>query len=249
MKPLNVLEPLTQPFFYHDFKSALDRLEKDLVNGPCYALLIGESGTGKTTLLRTLLTRLDGRKYQIIYLCHGRPSPSALARVLAHKFHFPLRYTRAETSLLLQSLRDLPAKPFLWIDEAQMMPDDTLHEIRLLSEADLQGLPLFSVLLCGLPPLKDKLRNPDLFALWRRIHPKLYLTGILHQEIDAYLQHRFGKENASRLENESLLHIFEHARGIPALVDLIVSECIKSVASGPISKKTLCDLIDELELS
>ena len=34
MKPLNVLEPLTNPFFYHDFKSALDRLENDLVNGP-----------------------------------------------------------------------------------------------------------------------------------------------------------------------------------------------------------------------
>ena len=58
MKPLNLLEPLTTPFFYHDFKSALDRLENDLVNGPCYALLIGESDTGKTTLLRTLLTRL-----------------------------------------------------------------------------------------------------------------------------------------------------------------------------------------------
>jgi len=38
MKPLNVLEPLTDPFFYHDFKSALNRLENDLVNGPCYAL-------------------------------------------------------------------------------------------------------------------------------------------------------------------------------------------------------------------
>jgi general secretion pathway protein A len=249
MKPLNVLEPLTQPFFYHDFKSALDRLENNLVNGPCYALLIGESGTGKTTLLRTLLTRLDPRKYNIIYLCHGRPSPSALARVLAHKFHFPLRYTRAETSLLLQSLRNLPTKPFLWIDEAQMMPDDTLHEIRLLSEADLEGPPLFSVLLCGLPPLKDKLRNPELFALWRRINPKLYLTGILHQEIGAYLQHRFGKQTPSRLDNESLLHIFEQARGIPALVDLIVSECIKSAPSGPISKKTVCDIIDELELS
>ncbi|MBW1897387.1 MAG: AAA family ATPase [Deltaproteobacteria bacterium] len=250
MKPLNVLEPLTDPFFYHDFKSALDRLENDLVNGPCYALLIGESGTGKTTLLRTLMTRLDPRKYNIIYLCHGRPSPSALARVMAHKFHFPLRYTRAETSqLLLQSLQNLPTKPFLWIDEAQMMPDDTLHEIRLLSEADLAGPPLFSVLLSGLPPLKDKLLNPDLFALWRRINPKLYLTGILHEEIDAYIHHRFGEQNASRLDSESRLHIFEHSRAIPALMDLIINECVKSVPSGAISKKTVCDIIDELELS
>ncbi len=130
-----------------------------------------------------------------------------------------------------------------------MMPDDTLHEIRLLSEADLEGPPLFSVLLCGLPPLKEKLLNPDLFALWRRINPKLYLTGILHEELDAYLQHRFGKPNASRLDPESRLHIFEQARGIPALVDLIVSECLKSVKSGAIPKKTVCEIIDELEIS
>jgi len=250
MTRLNVLQPQTKPFLYHDFAQALDRLEGYLKQSPCYALLVGESGTGKTTLLRTLLSRLDQHKYTIIYLCHGRPSPSALARVLAHNFHFPLRYTRAETSqMLMQSLRNLPTKPFLWIDEAQMMPDDTLHEIRLLSEADLSGPPLFSVVLSGLPPLKDKLLNPDLFPLWRRINPKLYLTGILHEELDAYIEHRFGKKNASRFDNEAKLQIFEQARSIPGVMDLIINECIKSVKSGPISKKIACEIIDELEIS
>jgi general secretion pathway protein A len=247
---MNILSPQTQPFPYHDFAAALTRLENDFKQGPCYALLVGESGTGKTTLLRTLLTRLDQRTYNIIYLCHGRPSPSALSRVMAHKFHFPLRYTRAETSqLLMQSLRNLPIKPFLWIDEAQMMPDETLHEIRLLSEADLQEPPLFSVLLCGLPPLKEKLLNPDLFPLWRRINPKIYLTGLLFEEMEAYLQHRFGKKEVTRFEEGSLLHVFENARGIPAVVDLIVGECLKSAPSGLIARKTVAETIDDLEIS
>jgi len=69
-----------------------------------------------------------------------------------------MRQTRAETSrLLVQTLRNLPTRLLFWIDEAQSMRDDTLHELRLLSEADLEGPPLFSVLLSALPDLKDRL--------------------------------------------------------------------------------------------
>ena len=250
MKKNNVLEPQNKPFLFHDFKEALDRLESSLKKGPSYALLLGESGTGKTTLLRTLSSRLDPRKYQIIYLCHGRPSPSALARVLAHTFHLPLRYTRAETSRLLrQTLQNLPTRLLFWIDEAQMMPDDTLHEIRLLAEADLDGPPLFSVILSGLPQLKEKLLNPALFPLWRRINPKVHINGLLQQELSAYVEHRFKEKISSRLTDEILLMLFEHSRGIPAVLDLFISECLKTVKPGPIPRQTVSEIIENLEIS
>ena len=250
MKAPNPLDPQGNPFSFQDFKDGLKRLESALKQGPCYALLLGESGTGKTTLLRTLYSNLDPQKYHIIYLCHGRPSPSALANVLAHTFHLPVRYTRAETSRMLhQTLRNLPTKLLLWIDEAQMMPDDTLHEIRLLSEADLMGPPLFSVILSGLPTLKDKLLNPTLFPLWRRIHPKIYLNGLLRQELTAYVEHRFGKKTTTRFTEEILLMLFEHSRGIPAVLDLFISECLKPVKAGPIPRQTVSEIIETLEIS
>ena len=157
--------------------------------------------------------------------------------------------TRAETSqLLVQTLRNIPTKLLFWIDEAQMMSDDTMHEIRLLAEADLLGPPLFSVLLTGLPLLKDKLRNPNLFALWRRIHPKLHLRGLRQNELTDYISHRFDSDTAARFEEQAQLVLFEHSRAIPALLDLIVGECIRLVPQGVIHAESVSEIIEQLDI-
>ena len=80
-------QPEKEPFLYRDFDKALKNLKKAFTQGSIYALLCGESGTGKTTLMRTLAGRLDRRRFNVLYLCHGRPSPSALAR--GAEFIFP----------------------------------------------------------------------------------------------------------------------------------------------------------------
>jgi type II secretory pathway predicted ATPase ExeA len=211
-------------------------------------LLLGDSGSGKTTLLRALAAKLDRRRFQVLYLCHGRPSPSGLARVLAETLHLPLRRTRAETSrLLVQTLRNLPTRLLFWIDEAQLIGDDTLHEIRLLAEADLDGPPLFSVLLSALPDLKDRLLAPHLFPLWRRIRPKVTLTGLRREELAPFLAHSLGKDASTRFEEPALSALFEQARGLPALLLAASEECLRLYPKGPLSAPQIADVLDRLE--
>ncbi|MEK7992911.1 MAG: AAA family ATPase [Planctomycetota bacterium] len=237
-----------EPFLYQDFQQALTSLKSALTNMPTYALLLGDSGSGKTTLLRTLAAKLDRRRFQVLYLCHGRPSPSGLARVLAEALHLPLRRTRAETSrLLVQTLRNLPTRLLFWIDEAQLIGDDTLHEIRLLAEADLDGPPLFSVLLSALPELKDRLLAPHLFPLWRRIRPKVSLTGLRREELALFLAHSLGKEIPARFEDAALSALFEQARGLPALVTTFSEECIKTCPKGVITPPQVADVMEHIE--
>ena len=239
---------ITQPFMYEDFQQALGSLKTALVRAPAYALLLGDSGSGKTTLLRTLAAKLDKRRFHILYLCHGRPSPSGLARVLAEALHLPLRRTRAETSrLLVQTLRNLPTRLLFWIDEAQLIHDDTLHEIRLLAEADLDGPPLFSVVLSALPELKDRLLAPHLFPLWRRIRPKVTLTGLRRGELGGFLDHSLHKTTSSRFEPQALDAIFEQGRGIPALLAAFTEECIKTYPKGAITAEQVADILDRIE--
>ena len=240
--------PIADPFLYEDFQQALTTLKTALVRAPAYALLLGDSGSGKTTLLRALAAKLDRRRFQVLYLCHGRPSPSGLARVLAETLHLPLRRTRAETSrLLVQTLRNLPTRLLFWIDEAQLIGDDTLHEIRLLAEADPDGPPLFSVLLSALPDLKDRLLAPHLFPLWRRIRPKVVLTGLRREELGPFLAHSLGKDIPARFEEPALAALFEQARGLPALALAFTEECLRTYPKGPLSAPQIADVLDRLE--
>jgi len=239
-----------QPFMYEDFQEALDTLTEALVQGPAYALLLGESGSGKTTLLRTLAAGLDRRRFHVLYLCHGQPSPSGLARVLAEALHLPLRRTRAETSrLLVQTLRNLPTRLLFFIDEAQLIRDDTLHEIRLLAEADLEGPPLFSVVLSALPELKDQLLAPQLFPLWRRIRPKLTITGLRRGEMEGFLDHSIGKDTAGHFESQGLDALFEQGRGTPALLADYARNCLKVHPQGTISAEQVAAVLDRIEAS
>jgi len=239
---------MPEPFPYQDFQQALSTLKTALVRSPAYVLLLGDSGSGKTTLLRALAAKLDRRRFQVLYLCHGRPSPSGLARVLAEALHLPLRRTRAETSrLLVQTLRNLPTRLLFWIDEAQLIGEDTLHEIRLLAEADLDGPPLFSVLFSALFDLKDRLLAPQLFPLWRRIRPKVTLTGLRREELVPFLAHTLGKEIPARFEEPALAALFEQARGLPALLVASAEECLKAYPKGALTAPQVAEVLDRSE--
>jgi MSHA biogenesis protein MshM len=239
-----------EPFVYEDFQQALTALNKALIPGPAYALVLGDSGSGKTTLLRTLAAGVDRRRFHVLYLCHAQPSPCALTRVLAEALHLPLHRSRAETArLLAHTLRGLPTRLLLWIDEAQLVPEDTLHEIRLLAEADLDGPPLFSVLLSALPELKERLLAPQLFPLWRRIQPKLTLTGLRRAELEPFVHHAIGSHTAKRFDSHALDALFEHARGIPALIIDGLRESMKTYPQGMIGGPRIAEMLDQIDVS
>jgi type II secretory pathway predicted ATPase ExeA len=147
----------------------------------------------------------------------------------------------------VQTLRNLPTRLLFWIDEAQLIRDETLHELRLLAEADLEGPPLFSVILSALPELKERLLAPQLFPLWRRIAPRVTLTGLMREELAPFLSQSLSPEPVSRFTEEGLSALFEQSRGIPALICTLAQNCIKALPKGEINAAGVAQGLDDLE--
>jgi len=207
------------PFPFADFERALTNLRTALTeDDEVYMLLTGDTGTGKTALMRQLQGTLDRCRFRVVYFAHARKlSSSGLIRALAHTVRIHPRRSHPETvQALVRHLVDEPEQVLLWFDEAHELSPETLDEARTFAEADLAGARPVRLLLTGLPPLREHLQASS--ALWRRIGVREELTGLTIDEVPAFLEHHHGHQLARRLCPDGLHALFQRGRGVPGLM-------------------------------
>ena len=235
---------------YRDFQEALKRLKAAMTDRQGYALLLGESGTGKTTLLRALAAALDRRNFQVLYLSSGRLSRRGLLSVLIDVFRLPWNLSDPQAHRhIVEKLHEIPTRLVFLLDEAQLMRDDPLAEIRLLAEADIEGAPLFSVVLSAQPQFKERLATPSFSAFWRRISPRVTLTGLVRDEVAPFLTHAMGKDVAARFSPDALSALFKQARGLPAQLLTFVAVCLRGRSQGVITAEMVIAALDDPDVA
>lgn len=221
-------QPSAAPFPYRDYVAARQSLQDALGRGPAYVELTGLSGTGKSSLLRELVDGMDPHHLQPVYLSSSGTSLTNVARFLARFVRVPPKRTHLETvQSLLEVLTTQPAKLAVIVDEADRVEPQALHELRVLAECHRPGEQLFSVVLSGLPALREALGSQTLFPLKRRITTRAALLGLTRDELLAFLRHRFGAD-ADRVPEGSHDALFERTRGIPAVIDQVVRHALRA---------------------
>lgn len=232
------------PFPFADFVRARDSLVHALVElGEPYGMLTGDTGTGKTALLRELRGQLDRTRHRVLYFSEARKlGPAGLVKVVGEAL-------RVRTSMchsvsldrLLRALSDDVQTIQLWLDEAQDLPTETLAEVRAVVESDLDGARRVQVLFVGLPRLRTELQSQP--YLWRRIVVREEITGLVFDEVQDFLDHHFPAGQSKRLCDQGLVALFERAGGVPGLVVPMYRAILARAGSG--KAKIEPELVDD----
>ncbi|MBP1739158.1 MAG: hypothetical protein H6Q48_1451 [Deltaproteobacteria bacterium] len=211
-------------------KEALAILRYGVMERQGFVLLTGEVGTGKTTMVRALLSSLDsGVKY--VHLANPLLSPKEFISYLIlsafeNKVHFK---TKSEFLIafeaFLTKMRQRNRHFLLVIDEAHKLSFDLLEEIRLLSNLETAEEKLISIFLVGQPELNDRLSEPRCRPLLQRISVRYHIPPLDVKETREYVMTRLKKAGSKRAEEifsrKTTDAVHQYSQGYPRMINLL----------------------------
>src|SRR5215212_2254481 len=206
-------------FLTASHREALCNLEYGLSARRPMTVLVGEAGTGKTTLLRAALESDRCRGTTCIHLSNPTLTRDEFIEVLADQFGLGPEAAGSKTRLLssleamLRAARDRGEMMALVVDEAQSLSAELLEEIRLLANIETPTEKLLPLVLAGQPCLADRLNDPALRQLKQRVALRCEIAPLDLAETAAYIASRIRTAGgqASRLftrEAVVLIHEF-----------------------------------------
>jgi len=217
-------------------REALAHLLYGIEQGEGFISVTGEVGTGKTTLCRTLLERLDGDTEVAFLFNPSRTAPELLQSICA-EFGLPAEGL-ARRSLMIQldgflvEQKRQGRRVLLIIDEAQTLSENTLEQVRLLSNLETSREKLIQILLLGQPELDRKLAGRGLRQLRQRISVRWKLEPLSAHETRAYVRHRLSVAAGvpkDLFSEAALREVHRRTGGVPRLVNQL---CDRALLAG-----------------
>jgi type II secretory pathway predicted ATPase ExeA len=251
-KPFSILPDPGLIYWGQNHRLAYAMLEFGVLNSAGFTVITGEIGSGKTTLVRCLLRKLDpninvgvisntphGRKelLQWVMMSLNQPFDEKYSQLLFN-FH---QYVRAQHAARRRTL--------LIIDEAQNLQPDALETLRMLSNINADKDQFLQLILVGQPQLKKLLGSPDLVQFAQRISADFHLKPLSQSEVTHYIDYRLKAVGAPHpiFSNEACAAIAVASTGIPRSINILCDTAlVYGFASGcERITKQLVDLVIE----
>ncbi|MCK5204291.1 MAG: AAA family ATPase, partial [Desulfobacterales bacterium] len=208
-------------------------LEYAIIENKGFVVVTGEIGAGKTTLINYLLNKI-GEDIHVGLINNTNIRPAEFLKMICQEFELdPKTDDKAELIDIFSGyLIDQFAageRVVLIIDEAQNLTNDTMEEIRMLSNIETEKHHLIQIILVGQPELKFKLQQSNLKQLAQRVTVHCHLKGLEKDEVKEYINHRLEIGGGNRFDifhKETIDQIAAYSRGIPRLINILCDSAL-----------------------
>jgi len=226
-KPFSLMPDPAFLYFGKHHRNAMTMLEYALEHGSGFALVSGEVGSGKTTLVRYLLTRFSSGVL-VGLLNNTHRNLRTLMPWVANALGVPsagLNETQLYDAFVEHLLREFARgrRVILIVDEAQNLSVDLLEELRVLSNLNNDKDLLLQTLLVGQPEVRDTIKRPEMRQFAQRISVDYHLGNLPPAEVSAYVRHRLVVAGGTPelFSKEALDLLQRHTGGVPRLINMI----------------------------
>jgi len=233
------------PSFYfgsRQHRRAMAYLEYGLHQSEGFIVVTGEVGAGKTTIVRSLLDKLDPKQVVAAQLVSTQLDAEDTLRMVAAAFGLPGKDVPKSQMLLsleafLVSLTQQGKRALLIVDEAQNLTPRAVEELRMLSNFQLETHALLQSFLVGQPEFRQTMQSPHMLQLRQRVIAACHVGPMDLEETRGYIEHRLGKvgwKGNPTFAADAYEAIYRATSGIPRRIN---SVCDRVLLAGYLAGK------------
>ncbi|REL33964.1 XrtA/PEP-CTERM system-associated ATPase [Thalassotalea euphylliae] len=213
---------------------ALSYLQYGLDQKEGFIVITGPIGTGKTTIARNLMSNLPEANIVAAQLVTTKLNPEELLELVIAEFRIAYQGDSKADMLkaieqFLVALHKQGKRALLLVDEAQNLPAETVEELRMLSNFQLDNQPLIQSFLLGQEELKGIIQAPNMEQFRQRIIASAHLRPLTVEEVENYIKHRLqlaGCDKEELFSEQTYALIHEKTLGVPRKINIFVDRIL-----------------------
>ncbi|MCL2343930.1 MAG: AAA family ATPase [Firmicutes bacterium] len=255
--PFSRTIPTAKLYRGNDSDELIERL-KYTAKSQLFAVMTGDPGCGKTTLLRRFHDELQGSQYQVLYLSDSKMTPRSFYKTILEQLGFEASHYRGEAKRQLHKEIEIMKGvhgllPVVIVDEAHLLDREMLEEIRFLLNFKMDSQSPMALILAGQSELWEKLKLQSYAAIRQRIDVQCAVGHMDQLQTTEYIKTHLIYAGCDRdiFSDDAITDIFQFSSGISRLVN---KACTSSLIYGAQNRKTIIDdrmakLVIEYELN